>query len=166
MLNKTLPFLALMLLPFFVFSQTDQTDSTTDNNLGQLLENQVYKDNYENESFELFDTITVNINLLTNTDLLKLGDDYIVTINFVNSLLKDISIKGFSNPCACISTEWSTTPITSGATGFFKLKYKATIIGPNQKLFTAIFYDKDGIKPAAKLPVIILSNTAVPESNN
>jgi hypothetical protein len=163
MTTKPITLIAAMLLSFVAFSQTD---TTSDSNLGQLLENQVFKDNYENEAFELFDTLTVNINLLSNNNLLKLGDEYIVTVNFVNTLLKGILLKGFSNPCACISPEWSKTPIASGATGYLKLKYKATIIGPSQKLFTAIFYDVDGIKPAVKLPVVILSDTAIPQTAN
>lgn len=143
-------------LPIFALGQTPE------NELGQLLTDQIYEDNYEFEAFIILDTIFIDINEINGGNLLTLGNDYLYTVNFTNPTNKDVKLKGFSNPCACIATDWSSSVVSSGGTGFIKIKYKSTIVGPTQKLYTAIFYDKNGIKPVAKLPIVIRANTSNP----
>lgn len=158
--------LGIILFSFspFLFSQTQEGESSSDNeSLGQLLVDQTYNDYYDKEVFQILDTIVIDVNSTVGSTFLTLGEEYLVTVSFVNTLLDDIVIKGFSNPCACIIAEWSSTTIPAGSTGFFKLKYRSTIIGLNEKKLTVVFYNADGIKPAAKLPVVITSNTVVPQ---
>ncbi|MCU0423837.1 MAG: DUF1573 domain-containing protein [Bacteroidia bacterium] len=156
----------IIILGMVIFaSQTTRAQEEIEYN-DELKGNQVeyveMEDRYGKEAFQVWETVSINFNDLTGMTELVLGEKYEALIYLPNIGIRDVFIRGFSNPCLCIQTDWHKTPIAPGATGFVKIKYTASIIGPHQKQFKAYLFDSVTLKPVAKVNIIIHANVAGP----
>jgi len=164
-MNKKLQVLLLIftLLSYVKsFGQNPPEIVYDDSEIG-VLTDQVYNDNYENEFFIKLDSIFFDLNEYLAVAELTLGESYEFTVSFTNTLDFAAVVKAVVNPCSCVNLDWTKSVISSGTTGFVKIKYTATIIGESQKRFTAVFYDAQGIKPLAKKDIIVKAVVAAPD---
>ena len=165
-MKNTLQILPLIFTLFFCvksFGQTPPEIIYDDSEIGVLLTDQVYQDNYENEIFIKLDSIFFDLNEFLAISDLTLGESYEFTVSFTNTLDLGAVVKAVVNPCSCINLDWTKSVISPGTTGFVKIKYTATIIGESQKRFTAVFYDAQGVKPLAKKDIIVKAAVAAPD---
>lgn len=165
-MKKTLQVLPLIFTLFFSvksFGQTPPEIVYDDSEIGVLLTDQVYQDNYENESFIKLDSIFFDLNEFFAISDLTLGESYEFTVDIKNTIDIGAVIKAVVNPCSCVNLDWTKSVISPGSIGFVKIKYTATLIGESQKRFTAVFYDAQGIKPLAKKDVIVKAVVAAPD---
>ena len=159
---QTLLYLSIMLFSFNIYGQSPPEIVYDDSEIGILLTDQIYKDNYENEVIIQLDSHYLDLNELLVISELTLGVTYEVTINFSNTLNDIAIIKAVINPCSCTSVDWYKGSISAGSTGFIKIKYTATILGESQKRFTAVFYDTQGLKPLGKKDIVLNTKVAAP----
>jgi hypothetical protein len=140
-------------------AQTEQNQQTIDTN------NLVLLNDYNVDTIKTYETALIDMNRKMELDSFTLGQVYEVTYQFINIESKPIKMKDVIGSCSCMTYEWYNQPIDAGATGWIKIKYKATI---PEKIFSnikLILYDINGIKPMVIIPVKISANAKYPNAN-
>ena len=165
-ISKKIITLGAIILSCHITYAQGEVEYNDDYNGGQIEFIPGATDFYDKEFFINLETITIDINEFLGINELVLGSKYEILFNIDNPTSKDLEIRGFSNPCLCIQPDWHKTPIAPGESGFVKVKYTATIVGPSQKQFKAYLYDKNTNKPVAKVTVILSAVGAQPLPSN
>lgn len=142
---KQLLFLASMSASMICYGQVAVDDYSQS---GGISQDTTITERYDVNHIEYLPYLTLNGSALIGYDVLEIGKTYTFTIEFTNTLNRDIIIGNCIMDCECIVPSWDKNTIAPGGKRTITFKFHASTSGDIKAKFKIQLLDPLGTMPA------------------
>ena len=151
---KTALIIILSLMQVYAYGQT--SGDTTDYSIpiGEVnIDSLEFEVDYGEVNWLYTDTIEIDFNQLTNTEIFESGVHYTADIDFSNSSGKTIKIFKTSTSCSCLLSDIPSVAISPNDDFSIRFKYSPLSPGEQEEIINIYIYDEQLYKPIAIMPL-------------